>query len=112
MSHAAIGWMVVGLLVCAGAHAELAPPVHDALTSATLSQARVIDVYLPKDADKNPSQKYETIYVLDGDWNTDLVVQTVDFHEGRGLMPPVIVVGVPNHFDDGVNSREIGRAHV
>ena len=88
------------------AHAELAPPVHDALTSASLSQARVIDVYLPKDADKNPSQKYETIYVLDGDWNTELVVQTVDFLEGRGLMPPVIVVSVPNHFDDGVNSRD------
>ena len=88
------------------AHAELAPPVHDALTSAALSQARVIDVYLPKDADKNPAQKYETIYVLDGDWNTELVVQTVDFLEGRGLMPPVIVVSVPNHVDDGVNSRD------
>ena len=106
MSPTATGWMLAGILACASAHAELAPPVHDALSSTTLGQARVIDVYLPKDADKNPSQKYETIYVLDGDWNTELVVQTVDFLEGRGLMPPVIVVSVPNHFDDGVNSRD------
>jgi predicted alpha/beta superfamily hydrolase len=88
------------------AHAELAPAVHDALSSTALAQTRLIDVYLPKDADKNPAQRYETIYVLDGDWNTDLVVQTVDFLQGRGLMPPVIVVSVPNHFDEGVNSRD------
>jgi predicted alpha/beta superfamily hydrolase len=100
-------WIVFALLIGNGvAEAELAPPVHDALTSASLGQARTIDVYLPKDAAKNPTQKYETIYVLDGDWNSELVVQTVDFIEGRGLMPPVIVVSVPNHFDDGVNSRD------
>ncbi len=106
MPRSAIGWIVAGFFVCVRARAELAPPLHDALTSASLGQARTIDVYLPKDADKNPTQKYETIYVLDGDWNTELVVQTVDFIEGRGLMPPVMVVSVPNHFDDGVNSRD------
>jgi predicted alpha/beta superfamily hydrolase len=88
------------------AHAELAPAVHDALSSTSLAQTRVIDVYLPKNADKNPAQKYETLYVLDGDWNGDLVVQTVGFLQGRGLMPPIIVVSVPNHFDEGVNSRD------
>jgi predicted alpha/beta superfamily hydrolase len=106
MFFAAIRRMVVGLLLWSSAYAELAPPLHDAVTSTSLTQARVIDIYLPTDADKNPAQKYETIYVLDGDWNTELVVQTVDFLEGRGLMPPVIVVSVPNHFDEGVNSRD------
>ncbi len=106
MRRSAIGLIGAGLFVCLGARAELAPPLHDALTSASLGQARNIDVYLPKDADKNPAQKYETIYVLDGEWNTELVVQTVDFIEARGLMPPVIVVSVPNHIDDGVNSRD------
>ncbi len=106
MRRSAIGLIGAGLFVCLGARAELAPPLHDALTSASLGQARNIDVYLPRDADKNPAQKYETIYVLDGEWNTELVVHTVDFIEARGLMPPVIVVSVPNHIDDGVNSRD------
>ncbi|HEX4481205.1 MAG TPA: alpha/beta hydrolase-fold protein [Rudaea sp.] len=106
MSHRSILWLLAGLLAFAQAHAELAPPVHDALTSTALAQTRVIDVYLPKDADKDPAQRYETLYVLDGDWNTELVVQTVDFLQGRGLLPPIIVVGVPNHFDDGANSRD------
>jgi predicted alpha/beta superfamily hydrolase len=106
MSRQSILGLMAALLSCAGARAELAPPVHDALSSTNLAQTRVIDVYLPKDADKNPEQRYETLYVLDGDWNTELVVQTVDFLQGRGLMPPIIVVGVPNHFDEGVNSRD------
>ena len=100
----AAGWLLSALSIVGEARAELAPPVHDALSSTSLAQTRLIDVYLPKDADK--AQKFETLYVLDGDWNAALVVQTVDFLQGRGLLPPIIVVSVPNHFEDGVNSRD------
>ena len=99
-------WLAAASLWCASAHAQFAPPVHDALMWTALAQTRVIDVYLPKDADKNPAQRYETLCVLDGDWNTELVVQTVEFLQARGLMPPVIVVSVPNRVDDGTNSRD------
>jgi predicted alpha/beta superfamily hydrolase len=89
------------------AHAELLPGHADSLDSAQLHQKRAIDVYLPKESKKDPARRYETIYVLDGDWNAKLVVQTVDFLQATGWMPPVIVVSVPNFFDDkGVNSRD------
>lgn len=89
------------------AHAELLPAQTDSLDSAVLHQKRAIDVFLPKDHGKEPTRRYETIYVLDGDWNAKLFVQTVDFLEATGFMPPVIVVSVPNFFDDkGVNSRD------
>ena len=89
------------------AHAELLPPKHASIESAVLKQKRDIDVYLPAESEKNPAQRYETIYVIDGDWNAKLVVQTVDFLKNTGFMPPVIVVSVPNFFDDqGVNWRD------
>lgn len=89
------------------AQAELLPAHADSLDSVQLHQKRAIDVFLPKEVEKDPSRRYETIYVLDGDWNAKLVVQTVDFLQGTGWMPPVIVVSVPNFFDDkGVNSRD------
>lgn len=99
--------LVLLSLFCTAARAELMPPQHATLHSAILKQERAIDVYLPKDHDKARSQKYETLYVLDGDWNAKIVTETVDFLENLGMMPPIVVVSVPNHFDaDGVNSRD------
>ncbi len=97
------------LFACASpvAHAEFAPAKSDSIESSILKQKRALDVYLPADASKNPERRYETIYVLDGDWNTKIVVQTVEFLQSVGFMPPVIVVSVPNFFDDKkVNSRD------
>ena len=87
--------------------AELLAPKHDAIDSQALAQKRTIEVYLPKETEKDPAQRFETLYVLDGDWNAKIVAETVDFLESVGFMPPVIVVSVPNYFDDkGVNSRD------
>lgn len=99
---------LVTLAACGfSAHAELLPAHADSLDSALLHQKRAIEVFLPKEVQKDPQRRYETIYVLDGDWNAKLVVQTVDFLEATGFMPPVIVVSVPNFFNDkGVNSRD------
>lgn len=82
------------------------PPVHTDFDSAALHQQRGVDVYLPQESEKNADQRYETLYVLDGNWNAKLVVQAVDFLHSVGYLPPIIVVGVPNHFDNGVDSRD------
>jgi len=79
----------------------------DAIDSSELRQKRKIDVYLPSESVKDASARYETLYVLDGDWNTRLVVQIVEFMRQVGAAPPLIVVSVPNFFDEhGVNSRD------
>lgn len=85
----------------------LLPPRADGLYSNALHQRRAIDVYLPEESAKDPAARYETLYVLDGDWNAKLVVDVVDFMRQVGYVPPLIVVSVPNHFDaDGTNSRD------
>jgi predicted alpha/beta superfamily hydrolase len=79
----------------------------DAIDSPLLQQKRQIEVYLPSESAKEPGGRYETLYVLDGDWNTRLVVQIVEFMRQVGAMPPIIVVSVPNFFDaHGINSGD------
>jgi predicted alpha/beta superfamily hydrolase len=72
-----------------------------------LGQKRAIEVFLPQESAKDAAQRYETIYVLDGDWNSKIVVDVVTFMRQVGFMPPVIIVSVPNFFDEkGINSRD------
>ncbi|HEY2394594.1 MAG TPA: alpha/beta hydrolase-fold protein [Rudaea sp.] len=79
----------------------------DAIDSAVLKQRRQIEVYLPAESAKNTDGRYETLYVLDGDWNTHIVVDVISFMRQVGVAPPLIVVSVPNFFDEhGVNSRD------
>jgi len=93
--------------VCAAARAQWLPAKPDSVDSTILGQKRAIEVYLPQEADKNPTQRYETIYVLDGDWNAQIVVRTIEFMRQVGRMPPVIVVSVPNFIDEhSGNSRD------
>jgi predicted alpha/beta superfamily hydrolase len=85
----------------------LLPPRADGLYSNALHQQRDIAVYLPEESADEPASRYETLYVLDGDWNAKIVTDIVSFMRQVGFLPPLIVVSVPNHFDaDGTNSRD------
>ncbi len=95
------------VLLASLASAEMLPPKHVDFDSVVLHQQRGIDVYLPQESEKSPAQRYETLYVLDGNWDAKVVAQTVDFLHNVGYLPPIIVIGVPNHFDENhVDSRD------
>ena len=97
-----------GLLCFASlAHAEFLGAKPESVTSRLLHQERAIEVYLPEESTKQPTARYETLYVLDGDWNTRLVIEIVNFMRQLGMVPPVIIVSVPNYIDArGINSRD------
>ncbi|HSC09478.1 MAG TPA: alpha/beta hydrolase-fold protein [Rhodanobacteraceae bacterium] len=98
---------IAAMLFAASVHAQLLPAKADSFYSNVLGQKRTIEVLLPQESEKDAAQRYETIYVLDGDWNERIVVDVVTFMRQVGFMPPVIVVSVPNFFDEnGVNSRD------
>ncbi len=98
---------LAAILAACSAQAELLPAKADSFDSSVLGQKRTIEVYLPQESAKDATQRYETIYVLDGDWNAKIVVDVVTFMRQVGFMPPVIVVSVPNFFDEkGINSRD------
>jgi predicted alpha/beta superfamily hydrolase len=99
-----------GLLCFASlAHAGFLGARSDSIPSSVLHQQRAIEVYLPEESKstQQPPGRFETLYVLDGDWNTKLVLEVLDFMRQLRLMPPIIVVSVPNYIDaQGVNSRD------
>jgi predicted alpha/beta superfamily hydrolase len=96
----------VFLFTGTGAQAQLLTVKPDAVYSNVLKQNRPVEVYLPKEFEKDAAQRYETLYVLDGDWNTKIVVDIVSFMRQVLLIPPVIVVGVPNVIDEHGNTRD------
>jgi predicted alpha/beta superfamily hydrolase len=62
----------VFLVAWSSAQAQLLTPKQESVYSNVLEQNRSIEVYLPKEFEKEPTQRYETLYVLDGDWKNEL----------------------------------------
>lgn len=107
MFNSFVRWIpAVFVLWASSTTAEMLPPAHVDFDSPVLHQKRGIDVYLPQESLGNKTLHYETLYVLDGNWNAKLVADTVDFLHNVGYLPPIIVIGVPNHFDNGIDSRD------
>jgi predicted alpha/beta superfamily hydrolase len=96
----------VFLAAWTSAQAQLLTAKQESVYSNVLKQNRPIEVYLPKEFEKDAGQRYETLYVLDGDWNTQIVINIVTFLRQVGFIPPVIVVSVPNIVSEQGNSRD------
>jgi predicted alpha/beta superfamily hydrolase len=75
-------------------------PAHDTLTltSRALGEARHINVHVPSGYATSPKTRFPVLYMPDGGLDEDFphVVNTVDSLIARGLIRPVIVVGIPN----------------
>jgi len=76
--------------------AQSLPGKRDSINSAILNQERIIQVVLPEKYKPGSADKYDVLYVLDGDWNTQLAKDMQHFIEGEAYMPPTIIVGVLN----------------
>lgn len=64
------------------------------IESDVLGETREIYVRTPIHYDE--AAQYPVVYVLDGEWNFDLVAAHLDFMNDNGVMPPMIVTGVRN----------------
>jgi predicted alpha/beta superfamily hydrolase len=74
--------------------------VHDSLSipSRALAEARPINVYVPAAYRASRAARFPVLYMPDGGLDEDFphVVRTVDSLIARGMIRPVIVVGIPN----------------
>src|SRR5690606_11863904 len=74
--------------------------------SKVLNEQRKHQVVFPEGYDANSTDKYDVIYVVDGEWNTDMVSQIHEYTAHWKFMPKNIIVGVENIYLDGVNHRD------
>ena len=76
--------------------AQVLPGKLDTIKSAILNQKRIIQVILPDKYKPGSADKYDVLYVLDGDGNTKPAADFQYFEEGAGAMPPIIIVSIFN----------------
>ena len=82
------------------------PGIRDSIYSETLKEKRIIQVILPKDYKAESGEKYEVLYVLDGEWYMEQVPFIYNFAMTSGYVPKCIFVLIPNTYVNSINLRD------
>lgn len=78
------------------------------LSSQEVGRDYHIYVRLPEDYDKNPDQRYPTVYLLDGDSTFPMLAPLHLFMHYDDKIPEAIIVGIAyGGFDPSINKRHI-----
>jgi predicted alpha/beta superfamily hydrolase len=91
--------MIPGLIAVAQ------PGIKDSIYSPTLKEERRLQIQLPKEYKPGSTEKYQVLYLLDGEWNAELFEQVQAWSRQWGFTPPIIMVGVVNSYPNNVNQR-------
>jgi predicted alpha/beta superfamily hydrolase len=82
------------------------PGIRDSIYSETLKEKRIIQVIMPKDYKAESGEKYEVLYVLDGEWYMEQVPFIYNFAMNSGYVPKCIFVLIPNTYVNSINLRD------
>lgn len=82
------------------------PFLKDSINSTILQESRELHVILPNGYQPGSAQRYEVLYILDGEWYQQLVPFTYNFAESAGYLPSCIFVLIRNRYRDGRNLRD------
>lgn len=80
--------------------------IHDTIYSEILKEKRRIEVLLPENYNQNPNEKYDVLYVTDGEWNMKTVSQVYEYLASKRLVPKNILISIPHNNLQGINLRE------
>ena len=61
---------------------------------------------MPETYKPGSTERYEVIYITDGEWGTNLFSYIYGFAQGEHYVPPVIIVGIPNRYMGEANQRD------
>ena len=80
--------------------------ISDSIFSEILKENRTLEIRLPKGYEAESNEKYDVIYILDGEWNMNIFSFIYGFAMEDEFVPPVILVALPNTYIDGQNMRD------
>ena len=72
------------------------PGITDSIYSQILKEKRFVQVLLPENYKPGNSEKYDVVYLLDGNENIKLMSQIQQFAKAEGYISSVIIVGISN----------------
>jgi predicted alpha/beta superfamily hydrolase len=89
-----------------GVSAQNNSVINDSIYSDILKEERSIKVIMPEAYKPGSSEKYEVIYLTDGEWVADLFPFIYKFAKGENYVPSVIIVALPNTYINKANQRD------
>jgi predicted alpha/beta superfamily hydrolase len=96
-------FLIVSTVNCS---AQEQAEIKDSIYSNILKEQRDIRVKLPDGYSPGSTDKYEVIFITDGEWNMGLFTYIYNFLRGENFVPPVIIVGVDNLYKNSENMRD------
>lgn len=99
-------FLILLLQPCNADYSQDRQPINDSIYSDILKEQRSVKVLLPETYKPGSGEKYEVIYLTDGEWAMDLFSFLYKFAKNENYVPPVILVAVQNKYIDKANQRD------
>lgn len=80
--------------------------ISDSIWSHILGEQRAIEILLPENYKPGSAEKFETVYLTDGEWIMDPFSFIYKFARDENYVPPLILVALPNTYLKGANQRD------
>ena len=87
-------------------HAQEQPVIRDSIYSNILQEKRAIEIKLPDAYKAESTNKYDVIYVTDGEWAMTPFSFIYKWAEDEDFVPPAIIVSIPNRYIEERNQRD------
>ena len=80
--------------------------INDSIFSKALNEQRKINIRLPEEYKPDTDEKYDVVYMIDGEWNLDNFSFIYKFAKDEKFLPPLILVALPNTYTSEGNMRD------
>jgi predicted alpha/beta superfamily hydrolase len=80
--------------------------LNDSIFSKVLNEQRKFKIYFPEDIRTGSGEKYDAVYILDGEEHLDDFIFISNFARKQKLIPPLILISVQNSFTKEGNMRD------
>lgn len=98
--------LVIFLLTFNLCYAQDHSVINDSIYSGILKEERSVKVLLPDNYKPGSPDKYEVIYITDGEWAMEPFSFVYKWAKDENFVPPAIIVAVPNKYINKVNQRD------
>ena len=79
---------------------------NDSIFSNILGEQRKFKICLPEEYKPGSNAKYDVVYLLDGEAHLDIFSFIYKFARNEKLLPPLILVSIPNTYTEGGSMRD------
>jgi len=80
--------------------------ISDSIYSKELGEMRTLKIKIPENFKPGSADKFEVIYITDGEWSMEMFSNIYKFTMNEKYIPQVILVAIPNTYIAGRNMRD------